>query len=358
MSDTTLYIKILDYLKKLIDENRDVPNFMLPSERFISLKFGTSRHPVRLAYDKLIAKNEVVKIHGKGYYIKQSQEDENAEPTNTPLQKQITFITPSISSIFSRALVSGIEKFCLENHLNLSIETSNDNILQEKRLLQKALYTRDNGVILFPCDNEDNNEILLQFALKKIPITILDRYIPGFNFSYIGTDNYLAMANAIDFLRNLNYKNIVYVSLSRDFATSIAERINGFNYGLIKYYGSSNSHNLLKISNNKNDQFTAIENYLRTFPETEVVIATGNLANTIVDVAAKLGIAVPDKLKLMVFDDELSSLEKKVWQPFVIKQDSENMGYHAARLVYNQLYGDKRKVIMRFQTIIDNYNSK
>ena len=31
MSDTTLYIKILDYLKNLIDENRDVPNFMLPS---------------------------------------------------------------------------------------------------------------------------------------------------------------------------------------------------------------------------------------------------------------------------------------------------------------------------------------
>ena len=356
MTDTTLYIKILDYLKNLIDENRDVPNFMLPSERFISLKFCTSRHPVRLAYDKLIAKNEVVKIHGKGYYIKQSQDDDNTDLNNTP--KQITFITPSINSIFSRALVSGVEKFCLENHLNLSIETSNNNILQEKRLLQKSLYTRDNGVILFPCDNEDDNEILLQFALKKIPITILDRYIPGFNFSYVGTDNYLAMVESVEFLYNLNYKNIVYISLPRDYATSIAERINGFNYGLIKYYGSSNSHNLLKISNNKNEQLTEIENYLKSFPETQVVIATGNLANAIIDVAAKLNIAIPDKLKLMVFDDELSSLEKKVWQPFVIKQDSENIGYHAARLAYNQLYGDKRKVITRFQTIIDNYNSK
>ena len=67
--DSTLYKKIENYIMDIIVQNASIPDFKLPSERALSIKFDASRKPVRRAYDNLIHKGYVVNIHGKGYFI-------------------------------------------------------------------------------------------------------------------------------------------------------------------------------------------------------------------------------------------------------------------------------------------------
>ena len=67
--DSTPYKKIESYIMDIIVQNSSIPDFNLPSEQALSIKFDASRKPVRRGYDNLIHKGYVVNIHGKCYFI-------------------------------------------------------------------------------------------------------------------------------------------------------------------------------------------------------------------------------------------------------------------------------------------------
>lgn len=54
--DQKLYSEIENYIKDIIEQNASVPNYKLPSERMLSLKFDVSREPIRHAYENLVKK--------------------------------------------------------------------------------------------------------------------------------------------------------------------------------------------------------------------------------------------------------------------------------------------------------------
>ena len=354
MSDSTIYKKITEYLTGLIEMNSHIPDFKLPSERKLVEKFNASRRPVRLAYQKLIERGYVEKIHGKGHFTKKIIEiDKSAIPERG--LKNIFFITPSVKSVFMRQIIAGIETFCEKNYLDLSIKISDQNALKEKRLIKSVPSSGIKGFILFPIDNEYYNNELLKLSWGRFPITIIDRHFKSLNLAYVATDNYNAMVDAVNFLYRKNFKNILFVTSPPSLATTAEERINGFNHGLFKYYEVAKASNLLKIKpDDLSAQKTALINYLKKFPETEIIIATGAQAAAVIAAARELDISIPEKLKLMVFDSELSDAEKNIFRPYIIEQDGYSIGYEAAAALHNQIYGDLRIFTKKLPaTIID-----
>ncbi|MCL2752154.1 MAG: substrate-binding domain-containing protein, partial [Firmicutes bacterium] len=201
------------------------------------------------------------------------------------------------------------------------------------------------GAIVYPVDNEFYSEDLLKLSLAHFPLVIVDRKLKGINFAYVAMDNYKAMVDAVKFLHDKKYKNIVYITPPSSLATSAEERIAGYGYGLRKYYGAVKANNFLEI---KPDNHPAIRlslvKYLKKFQDTEVVILTGVQATTALQAAADLNIPVPHKLRLMIIDNELSDTEKAAIRPYIIEVDSYEMGFKAATALYNQIYGDLRIV--------------
>ena len=353
MSQSALYNKIIDYLTELIERNCDKRDYKLPSERSLSLKFNSSRKPVRHAYRDLIERGHVKSVHGKGYF---TGDGLKTKPVLTP--KNICFIAEYLETDFLKRIRKGIQDFCEKQMLNLLITVSEGNIKKEKSYLQSLQFSNAKGVIIYPTDNEFCNDELLRLSLGRFPITVIDRHFKDINLAYVATDHYKAANDAVRFLHKKKHKNIVYFTASTNSSTSVEERILGYKHGLIQYYGTDKNSVLQFNPNDPSAQKTALINYLQIFPDTEVIIVTGIYAYVVIDAAAELKIPIPEKLKLMLFDNEMSKTETAAFRPYIIEQDAYGIGYEAAATLYNQIYGDLRIVSRKLPAKIIDYSCK
>ena len=349
MSSTKLYEQVLQELLGIIQENKNIKNYKLPSERMLSIKFNASRPSIRVAYEKLIQQGYVEAIHGKGYFIKNT----DSSPINSATKARLLFITPYIKTNFMQQIYSGIIKFCEKNDIEVSIKFTEDSLKREKQILELAFYSNYDGVILFPIDNEYYNETLLKISISKYPLVIIDRYIKALNLSLVSSDHHKAMVDIVKYLYQKKYKNPVFVTHEGSLATAVEDRINGYTAGCLECYGSINNTNLLTLkSNNRDYVYRTIKEFLQNNPSTDALIITDVYVSTAYSAITELNISVPNQLRVVVFDNEISFAERKAMHPYIIEQDGKNIGYYAARCVHKQIMGDKGVQTKKFPTKI------
>lgn len=352
--DSTLYKKIERHLMDIITQNADIPDYRLPSERALSIAFNTSRKPVRHAYDHLISKGYVTNIHGRGYFISNHFQQSAAAtmPVNTP---KISLVIPSVLSHYSHSILTGVSDFCSHHQMELAIHISDDSSEKEAQLLRNISQSNAKGIILFPVElSTVANDVLHRLSIRKYPLVLVDRTVSNFHASFISSENHQAMVDAVAFLHKLNYSNIVYMSPPSQDASSIDARINGFNHGLLRYYKVITPKNLLVLDKSPEQQKKNIVKYLQTYPETQAIIVHGVQRLPLIAAAEELGLRIPEDVRLMVFDDELSPAERAILKPYVVQQDGYQIGYLAAEALRNHIFGDLRPVIRQLPvSIID-----
>ena len=158
----------------------------------------------------------------------------------------------------------------------------------------------------------------------------------------------MAMDETVKFLHQKKYKNIVYITPPPSTATVFEERLKSYRESVVRYYGGESVRNILEIKSFDTDEIKgALIKYLTEYHDTEVIIATGPQAVIALSAAAELGIRVPESMRLMILDNELSDTEKAAVQPYIIEQDAYNIGYEAGVALYNQIYGDQRIITKR-----------
>lgn len=356
---TRPYKQIVQFLMETIEQTDYTPNYRLPSERMLAIKFQASRRSIRLAYEKLIEQGYIVKVHGKGHFT-----SNNIHPLLNNKQhsvKKIYFIVPAIKTSFAQNILYGISDFCDEHYLDVSIKLSKSNLAKETQYIHSAFYSDAKGIILFPTDNEANNETLLKVSASRYPITIIDRYFNNINSSFISTDNYNAMLKAVEFLHTKKHKNILYLTSPENLATTVKERLNGYIDGMKKYYGPNEQRNILVVNNFSFEEiYNSVLAYLSNNPETEVIVLVGWQVATdaVISAVNSLNLSIPNDIRLMLFDCDFSSTEINLLQPYIIQQDAYQIGYKAASTLYNQIYGDLRVETVRLPIEIIDYSAK
>ena len=340
--ESLLYKKIERYLKDIIRQNANIPNYKLPSERTLSQTFATSRKPVRNAYESLLQKGLVVNTHGKGYFIAQ-QAAENAPQPSKREQLRISLIIPSITTQYCHEILVGTSNFCSERQVELTILVSDDDPEKENRLLTSAPLSGSNGIILFPADRDNiHDHEIFKLCAKKYPLVLVDRMLPNISTSFVASENHDAMVNAVEFLREKGFENLVYVTPSSALASTVETRMNGFTHGLLRHYKMATPQNLLVLEGSSQQKKSTMIKYLQKYPDTQIIIIPGTMRQTVLTAVQELGIRIPEDLRLMIFDDELSPSERISLKPYILKQDGYHIGYHAAEYLYNQVYGDLR----------------
>lgn len=345
MAKMKLNEQIQEELLDIIKKNSDNKNYKLPSERLLATRFNVSRPTIRAAYQKLIQQGYVEGVHGKGYFIKNDAQSS----LKSQVKLHLLFIVPSLKTTLMQQIYSGIMDFCEENNIELSIKITEEKRNKEKQILELAFYSHYDGLILFPVDDEYYNETLLKISISKYPIVLIDRYIKALNLSFVSTDNYNAMINIVKYLHSKQYKNPVYVTHETSLATTVEERVNGYNTGLLKCYRKIKNSNLLILkSNDRNYVYKTIKDFIQNNPTIDALIITDVYLSTAYSAITELNIPVPEKLRFVMFDNEVSFAEKKAIRPYIIEQDGRNIGYFAAQYVYNQIMGDKRIQTKKF----------
>lgn len=349
--DQRLYNEIENYIVEIITQNASIPNYKLPSERMLSLKFDVSREPIRHAYENLIKKGVVIKNHGRGYFIGNAA---NAYTSKATQNIKITLIISDLTTRYTHDILSGINAFCWEHHMELSILISDSDPEKENKLLKSACQSGTKGIILFPVNYDTSyNDALFNLTAKKYPLVLIDRTLPV-RASYVASENHQAMVDAVEFLYGRGIQHPVYLSPPIAVCSTTETRLNGFTHGMLRYYKKIEPQNVLIINGTPTEIKDIVIRYLKKYTDTEVMIVLGTTYPAVLMATDELGLRIPQDLKLMIFDDELSHDECSTLKPYLIKQDGYHIGYYAAQFLYNQLYGDSRPVTQMLPvTIVD-----
>lgn len=350
--DSTVYKKVESYLMDIITQNAHIPDYKLPSERMLSTTFNASRKPVRHAYLQLIDKGYVTNVHGKGYFIS-SYIHQNSYMVSSLSNPSISLIIPSVLSQYSHGILTGISDFCSNHQVELAIHISDDSPEKEVHLLRTVPSTGAKGIILFPVGQRSaSHSELHRLSIRKYPLVLVDRTVANIHTSFICSENHQAMVDAVEFLHRHNFENIVYITPPSAEASSTDARINGFNHGLLRYYKMVTPRNLLISEGTPQRQKDTVIKYLQKYPDTQVAIVCGIQRLPVITAAKELGIRIPQDMKLMIFDDELSPTERSSLKPYIIQQDGYQIGYLAAEALHNQIYGDLRTVTRQLPVTI------
>lgn len=342
--DSTIYKKIESYLMDLITQNANIPDYKLPSERMLSLAFNASRKPVRRAYENLIDKGLVVNTHGKGYFI-DSRVTQDSLTVNNWNNPKVSLIIPSITTQYSHDILAGTSDFCSSHQIELAIHVSNNSAEKENQLLRTAPLSGAKGIILFPVDHDNTYDSeILKLSIRKYPLVLVDRILSNIHASFVSSENHDAMVNAVEFLQNKGFHNLVFITAPSTLASTTDTRINGFTHGLLRHYKMAKPQNILILEGSPLQMKNTVIDYLRKYPDTEIIIVPGTMRLSVLMAAQELGIRIPRDLKLMIFDDELSPTERSTLKPYILKQDGYRIGYYAAECLYNQIFGDLRPV--------------
>ena len=359
MSSNRPYKQILEFLNETIDQLNNKPNHKLPSERMLAIKFSASRRSIRLAYDKLIEKKLVVKIHGKGHFT--TGYSKHNTPHNVLNQKEIYLIIPFLRSDFTHDILLGISDFCEEHNLELTLKFTRGQLSLESKYINMALNSDAKGIILFPIDNELINTEIVKLSERRFPLTIIDRNFKNTNASFVSSDNFNAMKSAIKFLHSKKVKNFVYLTEPATLATSVVERFNGFQEGVKEYYGNNpNDSTIIMDDFAPQTIYREFDKYLDSHPTPQVIIAYGvrHIVDSIFVVLNRRNISPVKDIKFMIFDNDLTYDAITYLKPYVIKQRAYQIGYESSALLYNQIYGDLRTETKRFPVDIIDLSKK
>ncbi len=340
--DSTICRKIESYLTELVHQNANMPNYKLPSERTLSIMFGASRKPVRNAYQALIDKGYVTNVHGSGYFISEHI-PEKADAFSGLSNPGISLIIPSIRTQYCHDILAGAGDFCNTHQVELSIHVSSNSAEKEEQLLHSVASSSSKGIILFPVDMDSSQHRELQkLSLRKYPLVLIDRAVPNIHASFIASENHQAMINSVEYLYDRGFAHIAYISPPSSSSSSTDARINGFLHGMLRYYKIATPKNILVLESHAAEYARVCADYFRKNPDIQVVIVSGVQRFPVISAARELGLRIPEDIKLMLIDDELTPTERKALKPFIIKQDGYQIGYMAAEGLYNQIYGDLR----------------
>jgi LacI family transcriptional regulator len=200
--------KIEQHLTGLIRNGRLKDGDLLPSEPELSRKFKSSRMPVRQAVQNLVDHGVLVKVRGKGTYVRNSR---NAPQLVTTNKIGVLFCysqSDFFNSTFYTAILSGVQREALEAEKALVLHTMQDN---DPAAVVRELLNDVDGFIfvdLLPAIAAKLEKVLL--ALPK-PVVVLNYEHAGENIDAVVTDSRHNTRRLLEFLIGLGHRRIAYI---------------------------------------------------------------------------------------------------------------------------------------------------
>lgn len=340
MSKTLLYKQIKDYLVELIVNNRDTPEYKLPSEQQIAMKFNASRVSARKALDLLEEEGVISRIRGKGTFIKNSLKTA-ALTSNATQMDCFMFIVPDMSSNLMKNICNGMLNACKELNVKLLVLNSANSTQLERDNISTAMQLKCSGILLMPVDENKYNDSILSLSMSNFPTVFIDRRLYGLKFNCVSSDHYKIGYNATAFLLNRGYEEILFFSLSRTIS-SVRQRIEGYDAALNEHFKGKYRRYLLNVEDymdNVQALYDDICNYIQTNPQiTGFIVGCGNPALYLVKALQSLGRVIGKDCEIVIFDDDYAFLNILTGYDIpTIVQDGYEIGKTAVKMLYKNI---------------------
>lgn len=146
-----------------------------------------------------------------------------------------------------------------------------------------------------------SSEMADECARLGTPVILFNRYIPGANASAVSCDNVAGGRQAADLLLEAGYRRLAYVAGKEHTSTNV-DREQGFS-DRMREQGQSDWIREPGAYTYESGHRAALRLLERDDPPEGVFVANDIMALGVIDRARELGIAVPDELAVIGFDD-------------------------------------------------------
>lgn len=245
----------------------------------------------------------------------------------------LALILPDIMNSFFPEIVRGVDDYARQKNYNtILINTDNDYKIQYS-LIDTFIDKNVDGIIMGGIAGGKKDTIFINRIIKeKIPIVLVDRYIPGIDLAYVITDNYKAGYEATEYLIKRGHKHIATVCSS--LKTKIfQDRLRGYRDALTNNSIDFNENLVIEGEEILESGYFSIKELHSSGKKFTAVFAMCDfIAFGIYKYCKEKSINIPDEISVISIDDVFTS---SIISPALttMAQQKYEMGYNAARIL-------------------------
>ena len=223
-----LYKQTIDYLAGLIKDNIHNPGYKLPTESELIQELGISRMTATTAYHAINDTGVITRIRSKGTFIAPNASLDALEALGTKSSiepsRKIGVILPVAAGSHTTKILSGILDSAPDKLFTVAITAMSQT--SEQKHIQEMIADGIDGLILYPVDDDHYNSTLLNLAIKKFPVVLVDRHLPGLDFACVSSDDYAMIDLGLKRLLSHGHKDILFFNVNDLEPSSLSFRRN------------------------------------------------------------------------------------------------------------------------------------
>lgn len=351
-SNTTLYNKIVDYLKDKIANAEYQPGDKLPTEAELSNLFSVSRITSRRALEELEKQNLIVRKRGSGSFV--TDKTDETERQDFEPHRIIKMIIPlEAINVCLLDIIKGASEILVANGYQLAVENIIGDRGKEREVIRQLSAKDVQGAIYYPIFDVGNLDLLYNLSIQKYPLVTIDKYFTDIDLSSVITDNFGGAYDAVSYLYKLGHRKIAYLAINElENESSVRQRFFGYCKAL-NDKGIPYDETITKLGFNVNMELDLNPDEQRKKVETVsglvldllnrgvTAIHTENdsVAIMLINVCNEIGIKVPEQLSVIGFDN--LALSGYISVPLTtMAQNFYQIGKRSAEIVMDRINGN------------------
>ncbi len=351
---TPKYRTIIQTLRSAIDNGTYGVGSRLPSEHELVRSFGASRVTVIRALQELRSQGYIDRRAGSGTFVSDSR------------AKRFTFglLIPDLgeTEIFEPICRSMASTQHTESHSLIwgkTLSSVSTTEAEAREVCGRLISSRVSGVFFAPLEGNPekdaiNSSIAEALTAAGVPVVLLDRDIYDYprrsEFDVVGIDNRRAGFMATQHLIDAGCRRVAF--FGRPYmAPSCAARSRGYRDAVA---GSSETLAPPLADHFDPSDTTRLAGIMQSYDPDGIVCSNDRLAAVLMRTLAGMGIPVPERVKLVSFDDvQYASL---VTVPLTtVRQPCDQIGAAAIRAMHGRIANPDlpaRDILLNFRLVV------
>lgn len=249
----------------------------------------------------------------------------------------IGIIVPEITSHFFSMVISGVQDLVSLNNYNLMISQSNESFENEVKIVNSLFLSRIDGFLISPSSNTAQYDHFRMLKNNNIPLVIFDRDCKEMEVDKVLVDDYDGAFQAVNYLIKTGCDRIAHITGPSNLSIS-GHRLSGYLDALKKNNIPIDEELIIEVEGFSPEHGTAACEQLLSLqhPPNAIFAINDGVAIGAMYVIKEAGIAIPEEISIIGFDDEpyssyFSPALTSVWQPVY------DMGMLSARILLNNM---------------------
>ncbi|MGQ7356023.1 GntR family transcriptional regulator [Streptococcus suis] len=335
------YQMIASEIREMIIHKQFIEDQPLPTEIELQNTYKVSRQTIRNALSLLVSEGYLYKKRGSGTYINTQRSILNTH--NTPT-KTIGVITTYISDYIFPSIIRGIEEELTKQGYSLILSSTNNNVEQELKCLEKMVTHNVDGLIIEPTkSNLYNPNIATYVTLKEleIPILMINSTYEELEVPCLRIDDIKICYESTSELIKNGHKNILFITKIDDLQGKY--RMKGFIKACEENKLNITNHSIITYTTETSESICEIAlKSIHENPEiTGIVCYNDAIAKKIIDILIKNGYSIPNDLSIVGHDNShINNFEELTLT--TIEHPKELLGIDAAKSIISAIETGKR----------------